>query len=414
MGNKFGLLGERLGHSFSPQIHRKFGNYEYTLYEKNEDELDGFFGDSTIKGFNITIPYKKVAMKYCDKISENAKKIGSINTVTRDVNGKLHGYNTDYDGFLYMLEKGKLELKNKKVAILGTGGASLTADVVARELGAREVIKISRDGNITYDNKEKYIDSDILINCTPVGMYPNNLKTVVDLKEFSKLEGVADCIYNPRRTSLLLQAEELGIKNIDGLPMLLAQGKKASEYFQDRKIDNDILDTALMSLRKEFENIIIVGMPGSGKTSIARQLSKNMNIKYYDTDKEIEKNYNIKIPDYIEENGEEAFRDLESKIIEELGKKTGIIIATGGGAILRKKNYYPLKQNGTIFFVERELANLATKGRPLSKGGIERLEELYKIRKPKYDFFSDYTIKNTNFKDTISTIEELYYESLGN
>lgn len=411
---KFGLLGEKLSHSFSPQIHKEFGNYEYLLYEIKKSELDKFFSDKKLSGFNITIPYKQIAMKYCYKIDEKAEKIGSINTVIRDGNGKLIGYNTDYDGFLYMLNKKNINLKNKKVAILGTGGASLTAETVAKTQGASEIIKISRNGSITYKDKDKYLDSEIIINCTPVGMYPNNLDKNLNLREFKKIEGVVDCIYNPRRSALLLQAESLGIKNIDGLPMLLAQGKKAAEYFQNKKIEDSILEESLKNLRGQFENIILIGMPGSGKTSIAKKLSKKMNMPYYDTDQEIEKIHNINISEYIQNSGEKKFRKLESEIIKILGKKTGVIIATGGGVVLNENNYNPLKQNGTIFFIERKIESLSTRNRPLSKGGISTLEKMYKNRKPKYEKFADFKVENVLFKNTISKIEEMYNENLSN
>ena len=389
----FGLLGRKLGHSYSVPIHNKLGNGKYKLYELEPEQLGEFIRREDIGGLNVTIPYKVDAMKFCDTISPEAMQIGSVNTIVRR-SGKIFGYNTDKFGFCHMLEKGGIDVKGKKVLVLGSGGASKTACFCVKELGAKSLFIISRSGEDNYENIEKHFDADIIINTTPVGMFPNNGQSAIDLKNFKNCVGVADMIYNPLRTRLLLDAEELGIKNIGGLSMLVAQAKMAAEYFFDKEISNDITDKITAEMAKESENIVLIGMPGSGKTTVGKELARLTGREILETDEMIVKAAGKSIPQIFADDGESVFRSIESEILEQAGKQSGKIIVTGGGAVTVEKNYAYLKQNGRIYEIMRDLTLLATDGRPLSKG--KDLSEMYKKRRPMYDAFRDTFVENSD------------------
>lgn len=410
----YGLLGENISHSFSPLIHKNFGDYKYKLFDMQKEEIENFIKKEDIGGFNITMPYKKEIMQYCKTISDKAKKIGCVNTVVYDEFRNLHGYNTDYDGFLYLLEKNNIDVYNKNIAISGNGSTSKTVYNVLKDLQAKSIIKISRSGDIGFKDIEKFINIDILINTTPVGMYPNCPDSLIDLENFPNVSTVIDIIYNPIMTKLLIDAYKRGLNYVNGLDMLISQGKVASELFQKKSISNELLNKTVKGIKRDNSNIIIIGMPGSGKSSIGRNLAKNLNREFIDIDKEIEKNQNMSIPNIFKNYGEQYFRNIEKEMVEKVGKLQGKVISTGGGVIIDSDNYYPLKQNGVIFNITRHLDNLSSKGRPLSQGGRDKIYKLYNERKNNYDYFKDFDIENRYFKYTVKEIQEKYYEYFNN
>ena len=402
---KFGLLGKTLKHSFSPQIHKLLSDYEYDLIEVNENGLEEFVKSGKYDGFNVTIPYKKEIIKYLDAVDETAKEIGAVNTVISK-NGKLLGYNTDWFGMEYALKKAKINLFDKKVLILGSGGTSNTAKFVAKHLGAREVLIVSRSGEVNYQNCYEHSGVEIIINTTPVGMFPNNYESPIDLTRFKNLEGVFDAIYNPDTTNLTFSAKELGIKYSNGLAMLVAQAKMASELFINSAISDDKIDKAVLSIKKQKSNIVLIGMAGVGKSTLAKELSKKLSMPFVDTDSLIEQKENKKISEIFAEYGQEYFRKVESEVLMEVGKGTGKIIATGGGIVERKENHFYLKQNGVIFNLVRDLEKLDRKNRPLSTD-IDAVKKLFEKRKDKYIEFSDFTVDNNGELDkTLNRIME--------
>ncbi|MGM9567536.1 MAG: shikimate kinase [Clostridia bacterium] len=388
----YGLLGRTLGHSYSPAIHKAFGLPDYRLIEKEPNELAAFLRRDDLGAVNITIPYKIDAMKLCDDLSETAQAIGSVNTVVRQKDGRLFGHNTDAFGFHYMAKRAGISFQNRKVVILGGGGASLTAQHIAENEGAKEIIVVDLDRENNYENIDRHYDGEIIINATPVGMYPQNGKSLIDLKHFSRCRGVLDMIYNPRRTALLMQAEEAKIPFSDGLPMLVAQAKTAEETFFGKAIPDETIPEVLSLLRRETENIILIGMPGCGKTTVGRALAKITGKDCIDIDEEIEKDAGKTIPEIFETMGEAAFREVEQKKIAEAGAFSGKIITTGGGAVKTEENYPLLHQNGRIYHLRRDTAALARKGRPLSAHAD--LKEMEQRRAPLYRRFRDAEIDN--------------------
>ncbi len=394
----YGLLGEHLPHSFSPQIHKALGNDNYNLFEIAPENLEKFIREKNFKGINVTIPYKKSVIPYLDEISPEAEKIGAVNTiVVRD--GKLCGYNTDYFGFKYMVEKSGITIHNKKALVLGSGGASATVQTVLADMGAREILVVSRNGNVNYSDVYNRKDAEIIVNTTPVGMYPDNMNTPVDIKRFSNLCGVLDVVYNPLNTRLVMEAKEMGVKAITGLSMLVYQAKKAHEIFFDTNIDNEICNEIEKSIRLQMSNIVLIGMAGCGKSIIGETLSQMLKKDLFDTDEMIANVENKSIPQIFEEDGEKHFRTCENVAVNLAGKQTNSIIATGGGVITRPENYMPLKQNGIIVFINRDADLLVTEGRPLSqKYGVK---ELYEKRLPLYRQFADIEV------DGNGTVEEV-------
>lgn len=386
-----GLLGGKLGHSYSPQIHGQLASYDYALYERAPEELRDFLENEPFSGLNVTIPYKKAVIAYCSKLSPQAAKLGSVNTIVREADGSLSGYNTDYFGFQSMLTRTGLSLAGKKALVLGSGGASVTAVAVLEEVGA-EVIVISRNGENNYDNLERHADAALIVNATPVGMYPNVGKAALSLDGFPKLEGVLDMVYNPARTALLLDAENRGLVAENGLWMLVAQAKQAAELFTKTVIPNDKIGAIHRKLKAQMENIVLIGMPGSGKTSVGQALSEALSRPFVDADEELVKEAGITIPEIFASEGEAGFRARETAILEKLGCKSGLILSTGGGCVTQDRNYPLLHQNGTIFCLKRDLSLLPTDGRPLSQAG--KLEAMYAIRKPMYEAFRDFDVDN--------------------
>lgn len=382
----YGLVGEKLGHSFSKTIHNQIADYNYELIELTPEGLKEFMTKKDFKAVNVTIPYKQEVIQYLDEMSEAARLIGAVNCVKNE-NGRLIGHNTDFDGLMALIDCLGIDMKDKWVLILGTGGTSDTAYAVCDALGAGRIIKVgrsSRKGNITY---EEAMDgckaADIIINTTPCGMYPKIYDQAIDLNHFPNLKGVIDVVYNPLRTSLVSQALSKGIKAQGGLYMLVAQAVRASEFFIDCKYDDEVIKNIYKKLYDEKTNIVLVGMPACGKSTIGKILAKRTKRQLLDTDKLIEAKSSIKISEIFEKYGEEYFRNLETEVVKEVSQNCGAIIATGGGAVLREENVKALKQNGIIFFIDRDVEKLIpTSSRPtaLSKEAIrKRFEERYDI-----------------------------------
>lgn len=388
----YGLLGRKLSHSLSPQIHAHFGSYNYELFCREPEELDEFFQNKTLKAYNVTIPYKIEAFNRCDELSETAKKIGSVNTVIRRADGTLYGDNTDYFGFDYMSKSCGADYNGKKVLVLGSGGASLTVCAVAKDCGAKEIVVISRSGENNYGNIDKHYDADIIVNTTPVGMYPNNGERLVDLQKFANLSNVLDLIYNPCKTRLLLDAEELGIPCSNGLSMLVAQGLRSAEQFPDVQLHNKDIDAVVRAMLNEQKNIVLIGMPGCGKSTAGKILAQKLHRDILDTDEEIVKTDGRTIPEIFENDGEKFFRDLETETVETVGKQLSKIIATGGGAVIKKENRDALKQNGTIIYLKKDLSLLSLEGRPLSKNE-DAVRKIYEERKDIYEAFADFAVE---------------------
>lgn len=392
-----GLLGETLAHSYSPAIHAQLGSYEYLLYEKSPAELDAFLKSDSFDGLNVTIPYKKTVVPYCAALSEFAQQIGSVNTIVRRADGTLFGDNTDAYGFASMVGKSGISVTGKKALVLGSGGASVTICAVLQSLGAREIVVISRHGENNYQTLDRHADAQIIVNTTPVGMFPRNGAAPVDLAVFPHCEGVLDIIYNPARTALLLQAEARKIPHLGGLHMLVAQAKRSSELFTGMQIAETRIDQIEQNLAHSMQNIVLIGMPGSGKSSIAAALAAKLHRPVLDTDAEIVARSEKEIPVIFAEDGETVFRDLETAVLTDLGKRSGIILATGGGSVLRQANYSALHQNGIIFWIRRDTSLLPTDGRPLSQ--TQDLQTMFETRKPYYAAFADYTVDNDGSLD---------------
>lgn len=395
----YGLLGEHLPHSFSPQIHLALGNENYHLFEIAPEKLEQFMHEHNFKGINVTIPYKKAVIPYLDVISPEAEKIGAVNTITvRD--GKLYGDNTDYFGFVYMLEKSGISVEGKKAVVLGGGGASATVQAVLRDFGAKEVIVVDLNTENNYDNLYLHFDGELIVNTTPVGMYPNNLKSLVNLDDFKNLCGVLDVVYNPLKTKLILDAEERNIPCSAGLSMLVAQAKKAHEIFFNAKLDTTICEKIERILQMEMCNIVLIGMAGCGKSTVGAALAERLNKELVDTDEMIVNTENKPIPEIFAEKGEDYFRWCENAAVNLAGKEKSQIIATGGGVVTRPENYQPLKQNGIIVFINRDADLLPTNGRPLSQ--MHGVKALYEKRMPLYRGFADIEIDGNGTIDEVA------------
>ena len=386
-----GLIGEHLGHSFSAVIHGKLAEYSYGLYELSPEEVEAFVREGGLDAFNVTIPYKKTVMPYLDRISSEALRIGAVNTVVRRADGSLDGYNTDYYGFDLMLSSLGVSVKGKKVLVLGSGGASATARTVLSDRGAEPVIVVGRRLENNYENLYLHRDAAVVVNTTPVGMYPKCGVSPVSLADFPRCEAVLDVIYNPARTALLEEAERLGIPNINGLYMLVAQAVRAYELFTGDAAEPTAVSEILSEVELETKNIILIGMPGCGKTTVGKRIAGLLGREFTDADEEFTRMHGLSPAEAIKKYGEERFRELEHATLCRLCCESGRVIATGGGAVTKEYNYAPIRQNGTVVYLRRELSRLATEGRPLSVN----LEELYQRRRAAYERFADITVDST-------------------
>lgn len=406
-----GLLGRKLGHSFSPRIHSFFGSYSYDLFEVEPEKLDEFMSGDSFDALNVTIPYKKAVIPHCAELSEAARAIGSVNTIVRRPDSNLFGDNTDAAGFAAMLHRLNVAPAGKKALVLGSGGASLTVQHVLRQAGA-QVIVISRSGEDNYENLDRHADAAILVNTTPVGMYPNNGAAALSLSHFPRLEAVLDLIYNPARTALILDAMERNIPALGGLTMLVEQARAAAERFTDGSIARERAEAVLRLLQAETQNIVLIGMPGCGKSTIGQLLAQKLGRSFADADAAIVEKIGMTIPDYFASHSEAEFRAVETQVLSELGKQSGLVIATGGGCVTRMENRNLLRQNGRLFFLKRDLHLLPKSGRPLSQANS--LEKMYQARLPLYRAFADAEIDNMGAtEDTVARILEVYDEISG-
>jgi len=387
---EYGLIGEKLPHSFSKEIHEKLAGYDYQLKELTPAQLPGFLQKRDFRGINVTIPYKQAVIPYLDQLDEKAAAIGAVNTiVNRD--GKLYGYNTDYDGMVALVRHSGLSLDGKTVLILGTGGTSKTAMAVAKDLGAASVQRVSRtakEGAISYE-EARHLPVQILINTTPSGMYPKPDAQPMDLSRFGWLEGVLDAVYNPLRTRLVLQARDNRARAQSGLYMLVAQAAAACELFLDKQLPEGLMDRVYRQIHGQKQNIVLTGMPGSGKSTVGKILAREMGREFVDCDTEIIRLAKKPIADIFAQKGEAHFRELESQVIAQLSQRTGLVIATGGGAILREENVRRLRQNGRLYFLDRPVEAICpSDDRPLSRDRAA-LQQRYEERYTRYNVTAD-------------------------
>ena len=384
---RYGLIGCPLGHSFSKEIHESLKRYPYELKELQPDEVETFLHQKDFSGINVTIPYKQTVIPYLDQISDRAKAIGAVNTiVNRD--GRLYGDNTDFDGMRLALTKAGILLRGKKVLILGTGGTSRTALAVARSLGAKEVFRVSRsgkDGALTYEQVyTRHTDAGVIINTTPCGMYPNEDAIPIDLGRFQDLTGVFDAVYRPLRTKLVENARKAGIPADTGLYMLVAQALRAAELFTGEAFPSSAIEEVYTKVLNEKRNLVLIGMPGVGKTRVGTRLSELLRRPFFDSDRVIIERIKMPIADYFAASGEQAFREIESEVLKELSRKNGVVISTGGGAVLKEENVLSLRANGLLLFLDRPVDELKTSSdRPLSSD-LEKVRKLFEVRYPLY------------------------------
>ena len=411
---EYGCIGEKLGHSFSKEIHSALASYEYSLKELRREELSCFFKNKDFKAINVTIPYKQDVIEYLDWISDEAKSINAVNTIVNK-NGKLYGYNTDFYGLKALIERENISLKGKKVAVLGSGGTSNTAFAVSSFLEAQTIFKVSRSkktGYITYDELyENYNDCEIIINTTPCGMYPKIGVSAVDLEKLTKVEAVFDAVYNPLQSKLISDAKAKNITAVGGLYMLVSQAAFAVEKFIDASVDNVKVEEIFKNLYKDKMNITLIGMPASGKTSVGKLLSERLNKNFVDSDDKIIKKENKTIPEIFKDSGEAYFRNIEKNVIKELSILNSQVISTGGGVILNSENIENLKANSRVYFLDRPLDMLVTtQDRPLSSNRAD-LEKLYNERYALYKSSADVIIDGSKTVEEVAKIiEEDFYE----
>ncbi|MBR1747389.1 MAG: shikimate dehydrogenase [Clostridia bacterium] len=400
---QYGLIGTPLGHSHSPYVHSFFG-YEYVLRPVEREDLAGFIAEGDYKGLNVTIPHKTAVIPYLDELDDSAKACGAVNTIVNRA-GKKVGYNTDIFGMEYALRSAKIDLSDKNVIVLGSGGTSHMAQTLAKKSGAKSVTVVSRSGETNYE-KVYDLDVEVVLNCTPVGMYPNNGQRLLDLDRLPHLVGVFDAVYNPIKTALVLDAEERGIAACGGLKMLVAQAKRAAEIFTDQTYDDAMIEKISERLRKKLCSIVLIGMPGSGKTTVGRKVAELTHRDFFDLDTEIERQEGRKIPDIFSESGEAYFRAVEKRILADLTKKQGVVLSTGGGAVIDHDNIRAMRQNGILFRINRDPNTLPRDGRPLSKDP-ETVQKLAQERE-KFYALADYSVKNDYPSVCAQKIVELY------
>lgn len=412
---EYGLIGEKLGHSYSVPIHNQLADYGYVLREVSPDALDAFMRRHDFRGINVTIPYKQAVMPYCAELSDAAREVGCVNTIVVRGDGSLYGHNTDIGGFIHMLRGAGIDPSGRKAVVLGSGGTSLTARAALRRLKAREIVVVSRSGPVDYEALYRdHADAEILVNTTPVGMYPKTGVSPVDIKKLPNLMGVADVIYNPERTALIADARERGIPAVSGLSMLVAQAREAAELFAGREIPAEMVNRVCARIHADTLNLVLVGMPGCGKSTMGRRLAAAMGREFVDCDEEIERRAGMSIPEIFAKHGEKYFRDLESQVVSDVCKGARLVIATGGGAVIRPENRRAMGQNGRICFIRRDVAVLSRSGRPLSSSE-DAVARLWEERKEIYTQAADFTVNNDRPVDEVANdIREAFYEAVGN
>ena len=403
----YGLLGRKLGYSYSKEIHEAFGQYKYELIEIRPEELEDFIQRKNLKGLNVTIPYKKAVIPYLDDLTYEAKLMGVVNTIKFEQDKKI-GFNTDFYGFKKLLINKRIFVKDKNVIVLGTGATSKTIEAVLKNMGANKITFVSRKGAINYEKIYDLQDYQVLINATPVGMNPNIDQLLVDLDKMPNISYVCDVVYNPLYSRLVFEAKKRGLAAAGGLDMLFYQAKKSFEIFTGKRINNQEARKLRDELIASKMNIVLVGMPGSGKTTIGRNLAKMLNKNHVDLDDEFFRKYGKRPGQIIEEFGEDRFREMETEVVKDFGCQKNLIISTGGGVVTREENYYYLKQNALIIRIDRDVKKLSTRNRPLSQGGIKTLYEMKNKREKKYDLFADVTVINNGyFKHAVTNILEI-------
>ena len=415
---EYGLIGKQLIHSYAEEVHEALCDYHYELYPlPTEEEAHAFMKAKNFKAINVTLPYKELVIPYCDIVDPKAAAIGAVNTiVNRD--GQLHGYNTDYDGFLYMARQHGVDFKGKSVLVLGTGATSRTVQAVAQDEGAGEILFASRskkDGAFTYEEVHDQKQVQIIINTTPAGMYPHVGECHVHPEQFPNLEAVLDVVYNPFKTELILRAQAAGAVVCGGLEMLVAQALYAAQHFTRQRIPESHIMPICHQIFALRANVSLVGMPGSGKSTIGRQLAVMLGHKFVDLDEEVEKRAGCTIAQLFETKGETAFRDLEQQVCQEFGEENTQIISCGGGVVLRAENRRALRQNGLVVFIDRPVELLPTgRERPLSTG-LERLRQMEQERRSLYESIADIRILNdtNNPEKAVQKVKEAIYETFG-
>lgn len=420
---KYGLIGEHLGHSFSKQIQTRIAeienvkDYDYQLVELDKEEFKEFMEKKDFKGINVTIPYKKDVIPYLDEMDESAKAIGAVNTII-NVDGKLKGYNTDFGGFLYMVKAHNVHMEGKKVLIIGNGGACAAVKAVCKHENVKDIVIVSRSANrgaISYDEMyTSHLDADIVVNTSPVGMFPNIVNAPIDVSWFHKLECVLDVVYNPILTRLCFEAQEADIKRVIGLEMLIAQAKYAFEIFENMSFDDSIIDEIKKEMLKDRCNIVLIGMPSAGKTTIGKMLEEKLGKEFFDLDDMIIAKAGKSIPEIFQESGETGFRAIETEVAIEASKMNNKIIATGGGVVKHKVNMDFLRLNGITIFIDRDIDKLISSdpNRPLSSSK-QALQQMYKERYPLYQKYAAYiAVNNANIDETVDDIVNAYHSIL--
>lgn len=409
---EYGLIGEKLGHSYSQMIHARLADYRYELKEIAPERLDAFIGARNFRGLNVTIPYKQAVMKHCAELSPEAMEVGSVNTLIVRPDGSLFGHNTDIDGFIYMLRRGEIDPAGAKAVILGSGGTSLTARAALTRLGAREIVTVSRKGPVDYAALyAEHADAEILVNATPVGMYPKNGASPVELDRLPKVRGVADVIYNPEKTALILAAQAKGIPAVSGLSMLVAQAREAAELFAGHAIPAGRVEDIVSEIGAQTLNLILVGMPGCGKSTLGQAVAAALQREFVDCDAEIVRRAGKSIPEIFAQDGEGAFRALESGVLADVCRGHGLVISTGGGAVLRAENRDAMRQNGRVCLIRRALALLPRDGRPLS-ASEDAVVRLWEARRAAYETAADFPVENDGtVEEAAEKIREGFYEA---
>ena len=409
---EYGLIGEKLGHSYSQMIHARLADYRYELKEVAPERLDAFIEARNFRGLNVTIPYKQAVMKHCAELSPEAMEVGSVNTLIVRPDGSLFGHNTDIDGFIYMLRRGEIDPAGAKAVILGGGGTSLTARAALTRLGAREIVTVSRKGPVDYAALyAEHADAEILVNATPVGMYPKNGASPVELDRLPKVRGVADVIYNPEKTALILAAQAKGIPAVSGLSMLVAQAREAAELFAGHAIPAGRVEDIVSEIGAQTLNLILVGMPGCGKSTLGQAVAAALQREFVDCDAEIVRRAGKSIPEIFAQDGEGAFRALESGVLADVCRGHGLVISTGGGAVLREENRDAMRQNGRVCLIRRALALLPRDGRPLS-ASEDAVARLWEARRAAYETAADFPVENDGtVEEAAEKIREGFYEA---